>query len=432
MRTRRRSRRSGTASTSWPRDANSPASRRSWDAERESSVGSSRNAVTIRSLDVVVGTSMQEVSQTTWQTSAERVPPLQPWHERASRGRPRPPARRDRAARSSSRAIPAGTAHARPGTSSPTSIPPSSCSRAAPEDVTATVRFAREHGLRVAPQSTGHGAPSLGDLAGTILLRTAAAERRDDRPGGAHGPGAGRRGLARRRRGGRRARPRRAARVLGRRRRRGLHARRRHRLARRASEGFASTHVRSFDVVTAVGNQLHVDAEREPDLYWALRGGGGGPVVVTVDRARAVPAAARRSRARSCGRSSRRARSCTATASGSPSVPDTLTSTVRLMRFPPLPELPEPLRGKRARLDHARVHRQRGSRATSWSRRCARSPRPTSTRSRCCRPARSAASSGDPPGPLPGIGNAVLLESFTPEVADAFVELGGPGRRQTR
>ncbi len=35
--------------------------------------------------------------------------------------------------------------------------------------------------------------------------------------------------------------------------------------------------------------------------------------------------------------------------------------------------------------------------------------------------------SGDPPGPLPGIGNAVLLESFTSEVADAFVELAGPG-----
>jgi hypothetical protein len=34
---------------------------------------------------------------------------------------------------------------------------------------------------------------------------------------------------------------------------------------------------------------------------------------------------------------------------------------------------------------------------------------------------------GDPPGPLPGIGNALLLDSFTAEVADAFVELAGPG-----
>jgi FAD/FMN-containing dehydrogenase len=34
------------------------------------------------------------------------------------------------------------------------------------------VRFAAANGLRVAPQSTGHGATSMGDLAGTILLRT--------------------------------------------------------------------------------------------------------------------------------------------------------------------------------------------------------------------------------------------------------------------
>src|SRR5581483_6054875 len=39
-------------------------------------------------------------------------------------------------------------------------------------DVAETVRAARAAGLRVAPQGTGHGATSLGDLAGTVLLRT--------------------------------------------------------------------------------------------------------------------------------------------------------------------------------------------------------------------------------------------------------------------
>ena len=43
---------------------------------------------------------------------------------------------------------------------------------AGPEDVAATLGFASEHGLRVAPQGTGHGAPSLGALDDTILLRT--------------------------------------------------------------------------------------------------------------------------------------------------------------------------------------------------------------------------------------------------------------------
>src|ERR1700733_14114758 len=37
----------------------------------------------------------------------------------------------------------------------------------APDDIVATVRFARARGLRVAPQSTGHGATTLADLGGT-------------------------------------------------------------------------------------------------------------------------------------------------------------------------------------------------------------------------------------------------------------------------
>ncbi len=39
-------------------------------------------------------------------------------------------------------------------------------------DLAATVRVAREHGLRVAPQGTGHGAGALGPLDAAILLRT--------------------------------------------------------------------------------------------------------------------------------------------------------------------------------------------------------------------------------------------------------------------
>ena len=44
---------------------------------------------------------------------------------------------------------------------------------AAAGDVVETVRHARARGLRVAAQSTGHGAARLGSLAGTVLIRTA-------------------------------------------------------------------------------------------------------------------------------------------------------------------------------------------------------------------------------------------------------------------
>ena len=47
------------------------------------------------------------------------------------------------------------------------------------------------------------------------------------------------------------------------------------------SHGYAADHVRSLDVVTADGELRHVDAESEPDLFWALRGGKGNFGVVT-------------------------------------------------------------------------------------------------------------------------------------------------------
>ncbi|MGW3244952.1 FAD-binding oxidoreductase [Streptomyces sp. NPDC001070] len=45
--------------------------------------------------------------------------------------------------------------------------------------------------------------------------------------------------------------------------------------------GWACDHVRAFDVVTADGRARHVTARTEPELFWALRGGGHGLCVVT-------------------------------------------------------------------------------------------------------------------------------------------------------
>jgi FAD/FMN-containing dehydrogenase len=45
--------------------------------------------------------------------------------------------------------------------------------------------------------------------------------------------------------------------------------------------GFACNNVRAFDVVLASGELRRVDADSEPDLFWALRGGGGRGAVVT-------------------------------------------------------------------------------------------------------------------------------------------------------
>jgi FAD/FMN-containing dehydrogenase len=295
---------------------------------------------------------------------------------------------------------------------------------AAPEDITATVRFAAANDMRVAAQSTGHGAPSLGDLTGAILLRTArldgvvvdAEARTATVQAGAcwrdvvaaasphglvalHGFSAGV-GVAGYTLGG------------------GLGW-----LARR--EGFASSHVRSFDVVTAVGNQLHVDATREPDLYWALRGGGGGAVVVTSLELELIPlgevfAGSLLWPIEQASELVHAYREWIST------VPDTLTSTVRLMRFPALPELPEPLRGRTlVSITLAFTGSEAEGNALVAPLRAVAAPYLDTL---ATVPASALGEiSGDPPGPLPGIGNALLLASFPAEVADAFVELAGPG-----
>ena len=53
--------------------------------------------------------------------------------------------------------------------------------------------------------------------------------------------------------------------------------------------GFACNRVSAIDVVTADGEQRRVDPDHEPDLFWALRGGGGGFAIVTGLRARPAP-----------------------------------------------------------------------------------------------------------------------------------------------
>ena len=53
--------------------------------------------------------------------------------------------------------------------------------------------------------------------------------------------------------------------------------------------GLTVDNLRSVDLVTADGEQLHVDAETEPELFWGLRGGGGNFGIATAFEYRLHP-----------------------------------------------------------------------------------------------------------------------------------------------
>ena len=55
--------------------------------------------------------------------------------------------------------------------------------------------------------------------------------------------------------------------------------------------GWACNNVNSIEVVTADGEPRTVDSTSEPDLFWALRGGGGGYAIVTALHVNLFPVA---------------------------------------------------------------------------------------------------------------------------------------------
>ena len=109
--------------------------------------------------------------------------------------------------------------------------------------------------------------------------------------------------------------------------------------------GAAAHNVRAAEIVTADGQIRRVDAEREPDLLWAICGGGGNfgivtalelalfPVPTVYGGALFYPAA-------------RAKEVLDLYAAWCIELPETVTTSFLFMNFPPLPDVPAPLRGQ--------------------------------------------------------------------------------------
>ncbi|MEU3207482.1 FAD-binding oxidoreductase [Streptomyces cyaneofuscatus] len=214
---------------------------------------------------------------------------------------------------------------------------------ATPEDVRAAVAYAGGRGLHVAAHASGHGLP--GPVEGGVLIATRALDsvtvdpvRRTARIGAGASWGrvieaAAPHGLAPLN--GSSPSVGAVSYTLG----GGLGI-----LAREF--GYAADHVRSLDVVTADGIARRVTPEREPELFWGLRGGGHRLGVVTgleialVAVERLYGGSIAFDGTRAAGEVVRGCLEWTRT------VPETLTSSLAVLVYPDLPQLPEELRGR--------------------------------------------------------------------------------------
>ncbi|HET6985511.1 MAG TPA: FAD-binding oxidoreductase [Kribbella sp.] len=289
-------------------------------------------------------------------------------------------------------------------------------------DIVAVVDAARQLGLRVAPQSTGHNADPLGSLAGTILLKTSALREVSVDPeteiarveAGAlwldvyeaaerHGL-AGLAGTAR------------DVGVVGYTIGGGLSW-----FVR--SHGLAVNQVVAVELVTADGKLRRVDASHDPELFWAIRGGGGSFGVVTALEFRLFPIdhvyAGVLYWPGEAGREVLQAwRKWTET------VPEAVTSIARLFSYPPLPEVPIQLRGREMVM--VEVASQLPMDQTDELLAPLRALAPEIDTFAVIKPSELWMLHMDPEQPVPGTGEGALLSELTPAAIDAIVDSAGP------
>ncbi|TYL55519.1 FAD-binding oxidoreductase [Nocardioides sp. BGMRC 2183] len=112
------------------------------------------------------------------------------------------------------------------------------------------------------------------------------------------------------------------------------------------SLGWAVDHVRAIEVVTADGVLRRSTATSEPDLFWALRGGGRGTLGVVVAIEIDLHPITRLYGGGMHFPADLADRVLSTWAEWTATVPEEMASSVLLIRMPDLPALPEELRGR--------------------------------------------------------------------------------------
>jgi FAD binding domain-containing protein/berberine-like enzyme len=290
-------------------------------------------------------------------------------------------------------------------------------------DVIAVVDYAREAGVRIAAQGTGHNAGAMGSLDDTILVSTARMrgvridpEKRLARvragalwldvtaPASEYGlaPLAGSSpdvGVVGYTLGG-------GLSWLGR------------------KHGLAADSVTAIEIVLADGRHVRCDENVHADLFWALRGGGGSFGVVTAMEFKLHPAT------ELYGGPmfwpwERSAEVMKAWREWTRTAPESVTSCVRILHVPDMPDVPEPLRGRSFVNVDAAVLAPIEEAAAILAPLTGLAPEIAMVGP--MEPVALSRLHNDPEQPMPFASGSLTLETLTDEAIDALLGVVGPG-----
>lgn len=197
--------------------------------------------------------------------------------------------------------------------------------------------------------------------------------------------------------------------------------------------GVAANSVSAIELVTADGVLRRVDSTADPELYWALRGGGGGFGVVTAVELDLFPAT-RVVTGAAFWPAAQAGRLASSWQRWAEAAPDEVTTSLRLMNLPPVPGVPPVLAAGPVLCVDGAVLGLAGDDLTAAARyaegllgplRAVGTPLLDTWRAA---PAAEVLSTHmDPPEPVPFVGDHQLLGELGEEGVAEFVRVTGPG-----
>jgi FAD/FMN-containing dehydrogenase len=189
------------------------------------------------------------------------------------------------------------------------------------------------------------------------------------------------------------------------------------------SHGLQTNSITAIELVTADGEIVRTHSTSDPELFWALRGGGGNFGVVTAIEFKLYPV-----REAYAGMMiwdiTHAERVITGWVKWAKDAPDNVTTSLRVMQLPPLEQIPAPIRGRSIVLVDGAVTGDDGPAVIAGLRALA----PEMDTFATVPSAALARLHQDPEDPVPGfVSDTGLVEELPAAAIETLVKLAGPG-----